>query len=568
MPTNNGKPKPPDDNAFKAMIHDMLALRLWGTTDRTDFDNIASYVARLAPTDPDVASVNAGLFTKIIAENSSQHAAGAKIYLDARKSADDELADIRRALGPLTEEFSAHALKLWQFAWADEKPVTTGLDVRLRDLEIGEPQAEESVEIAFRRVGGPSQCIVPIEQDGMLRPDARLITYLSERGEKGKTWAKSLREQAKTRWGEHQKAPSTTIWVMWLDPQRITYPRWLEVLLDVLWIDIVRPQLERETKKPAALTMVVHEKVIELHTPGAKIRPANARGQLLLYNADDEAFGIVQAPTVPTMGLEHVEELIRKGMKHMGGVHGHRLLFWEVCEGHTQKLNGVARPELLITQGGWSEVAEQIGSGASQRDVVRSVALAQAHAYFDFPSWKGNLILCQEFRPKRGQSARIEITLGSVLMADFCFSLPGRTQDTFDKKALVPIVGLPPLIGRDNEHGKQCALRMLVIADMRRRAREMAGEGGIRLDKAAFAALAAKVNLSPQFAHQVLNAWLNGTPDAIEPLLKEVGPDRFTLSDHYRAEREFIESAGKTSELRSKRGKHGVAKRRRTKDGK
>ena len=335
-----------------------------------------------------------------------------------------------------------------------------------------------------------------------------------------------------------QKGKSASeLWKLWLpettgEPclavKAIAFALWPKVKAE---IESEKAKLEREGENPAAISCKVLDRLIGYHSPGVHVYPCTKSGQLLLMPRGEEdtkkALGEIKQgeEEVATMDMRALEDLICRGVGRLPSVHGHRVVYWEVVTGWAQAMARMPDARIISVEGGDKEIAELVGS-PGRHDEIRSILLAQAYSHFKFPSWEGNLITHTEFKAKGQKRSRTDIGLGTVLMPHYVNKLTSKATEIAEGKRLVPMVKpCSFFIGRPNEHGAQCTLRLLYVSEMSRRAREMS-EGGLIDGRNAFRRLSAIVGFTESFADKLYDIWVNHE----DPFLKEAD-GRTTLSD-------------------------------------
>ena len=401
--------------------------------------------------------------------------------------------------------------------------------------------------------------------------DESLAVYVASLGPGGRSTATHLRSGAQSRSGQP--------WRLWL-PGEQGVPGFAVVLAYVVFRE--QAAVAGATDAPAtalssgsmpdgtagsssrdqpALSLAVMERVAHAHRAGN--RPMLRGDSPVLIDADGAAVAEI-GTTVATIDAEALLSLTRTGVGLLGSVHAHRLLRWEVQTGHEQVIAGQPDPRLLTVAGGWAGLADSIGSGCGgkARQQVQAVLVAQAHLRFRFPDGGTGNLLSYDDQPARGQrAARLVISLGPRLLPHYVLSLEGRSRSVRDARRLVPVLPLPPLVGRSNEGGAQAALQLLVMLELRRRVRELASEGGVLIDSGRFAELAEQVRLPAKMLPRVLTVWATGD-DHTPAFLTQTETDRYTLGSEHAAALEMLLAAAEI-ERGAARGGRLASRRRR-----
>lgn len=300
------------------------------------------------------------------------------------------------------------------------------------------------------------------------------------------------------------------------------------------------PPATTEQRKVPALVAALVGTLTTIHQPGLRVEA----GVVLTDTGAQVATVRAEDLLVPAIDAAAMETLLARGVGLMGSITAHRVLRWEVFEGCRRVSEGHPDPRRLCVEGGWREFAVEVGAGpgGAARAAVHSVVVAQAHLWFRLPDGSHGNLLSLRVRPAhRGQRGAITLVLGDALLPHYLVDrrVPGRSGR--EDRRLVPIVPLPPMAGRDNEHGVQATLQLLVLLELRRRARELASAGAAHLPSELIAELAGRVGLPMRLVPTVLSAWVTGD-DITTPFLTALGDERYTLADP--TARDFLVAGG------------------------
>lgn len=399
-------------------------------------------------------------------------------------------------------------------------------------------------------------------EDGLPFADARFAAFLETRGANGGKAARAIREKGSAR----AEAGGAAMWALWTD--RETMPagfRWALLLARVVWTDVTAPRLRQR----AALVRPVFQDVTRLHSRTFRREERNGQG-LIRFTDGAPPVELVAPPNLPTFELGTLEPLLARGLDKLGSVTGHKVLRWEVNEGHERYMRGKADPRALRVEGGWAALAHDVLQLASNkaRGDVREIVLAQAHCRFELPNGtRGNLLSYTEPKGQGGGAARgkravVTITLGDALLPSFVHTIESRSLAGRAARRLVPLLDLPPLVGRPNEHGAQATLSMLLAAEFRDRARELLEHEGVRLTLEDFQGLAERAGLPRDAAGlmAIIDRWMHDGPDG-PALLRAVGRDRYTLGPAHRAALDFMLAGGRLEQGGEAGGKASARKR-------
>lgn len=331
-------------------------------------------------------------------------------------------------------------------------------------------------------------------------------------------------------------------------------PQFLYILAYGLWNDIIKNKWEKQIKNIPALTKAA------LMTT---IKPSLYKGSHIEENHN----AIVSCTkageiycTVPFIDQKLVN-LVCKGMKCLSSLNGHRLLRWEVKTGFNQWINEVQDPRLIRTSGGYRGIANLIGAGQSHKGIseVKAMLHAQAHGHFVFPQGgSGNMICLREIEQhKNGEPSKINLLLGEFLFPNFTHHLPPG-----EKRRLVPIIDLPPLVGSENTHAAQAMLQLLILEEFSKQSDRFAIQGSILLPKDKLRELCMEAQLPPTFLEKVMSAWVLG--DSLSKPFLQVNGDEYALSSELLNVSDFLEQQGKLRIEGAKRGKKSANARKKT----
>lgn len=470
---------------------------------------------------------------------------------------------------PSSEHFAiATAGLLW--AGSDRNP--QGADALAREaLEGTESRSrlaalvlEHASQIATEvladdpRTGGSSP------EGPMLRWDEVFADALDRLGPSGSAAAATVRVVSTQR-SRQLPLPGTAsphlgeLWRLWLlplDDDAAETPRWIHMLARVLWLDMLRPRLVEERRKPAALPGSLFEQLARVQRPGGRLAETS-RGIALVDGDGGHVADLRGDMRVAAVHLEAISAMVRDGARMLGSLNAHRTVRWMVSTAHQRAMEGEPDARVLMVDGGWSALAELVGARSKKAaDDIKAIIAAMASLDFPLPDGSTGDLLTRRDRPAVGQrSARVEITLGTALLPHYVHGLPKGNR------ALVPMPALPPLIGRERDHGAQAVLQLQVMAELRRRAKELAAEGYVYLPRSRWEQLAEEASLPAGVLSAVIERWTHDGEDG-PAFLALVGHDRYTLSDAHGAIRAFLVDAGKLELEGAEAGRKSVRRKR------
>lgn len=409
-------------------------------------------------------------------------------------------------------------------------------------------------------------------EEGMLARDARFARYLERLGDLGKTAAEQLRASAKERARKFQQAsegpddknPRGAIWALWAAPDESPPGcRFARLLAIVLWNDAVVSWL----KKTASLVYPIAQQTTWIHSRTTEVIEQDQHLFHRFQNGDSHPIKRIEPLELPAMELAVLDVMLRRGLTLLGSVTAHRLLRWEITEGHQRVVRREVDARALHIDGGWSALAERLQLHSHKAaDDIHAIVVAQAHSCFRFAGGAYGNLLSYTVMPSVGRRKGFaRIILGDALLPDFLFEIRaklGHTSRTArEAQRLVPMVDLPPLVGRPNEHGQQASLSLAVVTELRHRAAELFEQGGILLNLDRWRELAELAGLPVGLLEQVLDRWTQDGDDG-PAFLERTDKDRFTLAPTHSAARAFILEAGRREAEGAEAGKRSADGRR------
>ncbi|RYZ16648.1 MAG: hypothetical protein EOO70_03965 [Myxococcaceae bacterium] len=406
-----------------------------------------------------------------------------------------------------------------------------------RSLTVNPQQAEQSAREMPDLAGPP----YTLGQSGLPHEaDEALACELEHLGEKGRDLAVSIRRESEEAGHRYRtgKLSEEEVWQPWFPTVDGRPPLRHAALVTALWHDVVRHGLA----KVPALTRAIYTPVVELLAERAVQLDAST-GQRTITSGSAVLARVVNIDASAVRYLD-------SGIKLFDSIHAHRLLFHLASEGHRQALDGVLDPRILRYPGGYSAFAEACGiKGRKAADQVR--AIIEAMSMLDVPLAPGRWahLFSRDFTEATGQrQARLTIVLGTPLLPDYVQELRAAVgkhgwpaQRAVD---LIPLLPVPPVIGRPNEQGRQATLALRVMSELRDHAPDLAKQRGAPLTPERFKELAQASHLPIVMAPRVLEHWLQDHGAEGPAFLKSVDRDRYTLGDAHLAERQFLEASG------------------------
>ena len=394
-----------------------------------------------------------------------------------------------------------------------------------------------------------SELLDPKENEGMFCVDARAARFLAELqkdGEGSQEASRYLRETAQARWSERKKenlpASHASLWLGLYNPdleKEDLPPLGIALLLGrALWRDKVKALVASLRQNPPALAYPISRRVEQLcFEPGREVRLTQEKEhEAELVDAD--GYVLAKIPTLPAeLGV------MQKDFKQLASLTGHRVLRWLATEGHRQVLLEKPIPHHIEVVGGLTTFAEKIGatSHVAKEEVLQVLRAGQSFRC----TWPGGELgglwgygLKDKTGP--GKPARLRVELMSVLMPYYAKFHLGK-----DEQHLVPIVSLPPFVGRFNDHALQAAFQFRLMAVLVEHRKELLPRGGALLLPHDLEQLALAVGLPPDLLPRVLDRWTQDgqeSQEGGERFLDRIEKDRYMLAntEPYEEAREFL----------------------------
>lgn len=461
--------------------------------------------------------------------------------------------DVARAwLDALREQTDTHVATLQvellrRFASWRACAVRKALDVareHFPDLAADAPTAIEAVNAALTAI--LERLSTTVRED----PDTALRDALRATGPHGK---------------EDAERPADAD--AWRDPRRVAAR-----LALALWVDVVGPRLSRKAL-PDALSHPVAIEVAMLHSRVHHVERDGAQASLRF------PWGAVRP--IDTMDAR-VIDLAARGGALLGSVLGHQVLRWEVSEGNRQWHDGAPDPRKIEVLRGWRGIAEALQNAhKGAPDQIRAIVHAQAHCSFALPSGGfGNLLVLEEHRGRGPTPGRVALILGDHLMPGYARAMAqdlGTSASARMARKLVPLLPLPPFVGRANDHGAQATFSLYLACALRLQAPELVEAGGALFTTDALLSMAERAGM-PRYigaapaAIAALVRWTSDGSDA--PAMFEVSeghigasPVRLHVGKAYQAARDFLVQAGQDEITGRARGKRSAAVKNAQKSG-
>lgn len=335
-------------------------------------------------------------------------------------------------------------------------------------------------------------------------------------------------------------------------------------LASIIWFNKIKKRIENLQKKPPALTYIVNEQIQKPMRNGTKYIPDV--GKILDYKGQELAVIDMKESSkiLPSMNIEIIQKILRpENIKVLSSVNAHRLLRWEIQTVTKQFVDGMVDARALKVYGGYQELATMLGIGNNRRaaEQLRDIIVWQAAPRFYQPNGRYGNMLSFDYTPSgHGRKAVLQLIMGNMMLPHYVYEILNMPEISMGDRRLIPIVDMPPLIGRSNDQGAQPSFQIEILVEMRKAAKEFATNGCVLIRQTKLEELAEKAGLSKRIYVKVIDRWLQDGTDA-PAFLKIMEEDRYALGSHYKQAQDFIIQAGQKELNSSKAGKKGVARR-------
>jgi hypothetical protein len=431
-----------------------------------------------------------------------------------------------------------------------------------RCLELDSPGAWPSEKVEWHGTERKWSLTVSrklASRDGMLRADADGADFLEAIGPTGAAYAAAVREGARARWQDYEGTQLTFAgtllpsdpWHLWFDPSLTpTTVRFASILAEVLWRDVVKKILAT----PPALALPVTDNIFALYlSPGRTVEKRDNRLALVGPDGEKVADVVLVGPDgekVADVVLARSDtlEAIRRGSDRLRQLTGQRTLRFLVEEAHRLAMTHNPCPDVRV-DGGLEGFAERLGErGHSARERVLDVLRAGAAFAYQWPGGEIRGLWTFGMGRKASPKARAELVISTAACLRPFYVHHIQQAD----KLLVPLLPLPPFVGRELDYAAQGVFQFLLCAAMVQHRREMADRGGALLKPTELDRLAGRAGLPPSLLARVMDRWLCDGDDG-PAMLEKVARDVYMLADRdpYKRAREWLLKTAQMTDRRS-----------------
>jgi len=494
----------------------------------------------------------------------------------------------------------------WEAAWQRvmteqraelRKEILAELESQGRGAAAVESKAvARGVRIDYQRVEARLCVAAGTEaSDGeMLALSVKAADFLAGIGRDGAKQAEEMRTAARKQWaawGEYRRTHNPASWfdawqsepavcpdllrpyrlkeqaelVAYIEGRSPWFPecKYLLALARAVWLDVVKPRIERERRRVPALATPVLTSLVTVATPGAVraegLRLVTRRGAAVAAadRGQVEAVAKRLRPKAPALVDAVLAEVLTDCVRAVQTLHGQRLLRYLVRAGAYALVSGELAGQVgveavdLVIVGGFDKLRSDVGVTTRKaipklREALAALEVLRVASDNHGLSAAALLQLVEEWKAVRGRPAQMTIRLNWPLLPIGGAKLQGHGR------LLVPMPEtVPALVGRQNEHGAQATMHLRMMMLFSERSPELAERGGLVLTARDWHKAADESGVHSELIADVQAAWYKGGGLLIPPVLRAVDDKRTTLHDD--KARELLMEQGKIRTANSKR---------------
>lgn len=305
------------------------------------------------------------------------------------------------------------------------------------------------------------------------------------------------------------------------------------------WLEKVKADTEAELAKEReytpALANPVLNRLVEMTsasttTEGGLIRSPRGR-HLAEYEATETERTLRIARVItPNMTDVVLDQVLNDCLVALRSLAGHRLIRYVVREGAKKLGNGAGDVARIAVVGGFQALQKDVGLSTTPkasrqlRDALAALSVLKIASPDDglASAW---LLQFEEWRQGPGTAARLEITLNWPLLPTGASKLKGT-----ERRNLIPVLTLPKLVGRNNEHAAQSVFQFRLLQHFSEHAAELAERGGLVLANPVWYRLADDSQVPKATVPELQRVYRSGGGELFRMLIPADGR-RETLAD-------------------------------------
>jgi len=381
--------------------------------------------------------------------------------------------------------------------------------------------------------------------------DKYFSDFLKTLGPEGKNAAKQLLNKFTNNYKDYENTGDIPV-KFWLNletaaPKNLLLVPALQVLVEVIWHDVIKKRIYFKKKNVPALTTKVQDDLTRLLSPKNIIKESIAENDVVNELQIFYQESLLGAVTMPAIS-QKIYDSVFNGVKKINTVTGHRIIRMFPTMSYNKMVNGQSDFRVLPFDRGAIQIAEHLGlQSRKQSSNVKEIIHAMAYFEFHGSQISGNLIQLSKYKSPvtHRQDEGYLITVGTPL-------LPYRTFD--DNGLLIPLLQDPPLVNPNQTHASQYLLQMKIMEVFSNQSIQLVKDGAVRIPQDQWEEIAAQCKLNKEVLSKIQDRWTHDGDDGAK-FLEKVDDDFYILGpEHYKA-LEFLRDQGELRIRQSQRGK-------------
>jgi len=390
------------------------------------------------------------------------------------------------------------------------------------------------------------------DKNGLYPFTNQFIKFLKNSGVHGKKMAKKLNKDTEEELWKSVKRENEII-------------PWLNILCQCFIHDSFLKQKPKKILVPAIPRENIDKGIKRLLQAKTPIITVNERRIDYFKEGDNNkslGFIPIHSKDLPNVHPDIVP-VIKAGGEVFGSFMSHKLLHFENKLFYDRWNSGVHDFRKVSIQGGYAELARNLGYTPTGRNIemLKKLLCFQAGFWFTLPiegggSKTGNLITFTEHKNKFGKIGSIDIIAGSMMTPEAVYS----ASKTDGGNLLIPFINLPEkMIGNPATWGSQAFLQMLVLEYLTVQSREFAKKGSVTIDQKTWEVLAKEAQIPKYFIKRLPDIMGLFCCDSEGFLEKQ--DNEYVINKKYPEAAEHLLNQGRYREKRSKGAKNHKRKK-------
>lgn len=344
---------------------------------------------------------------------------------------------------------------------------------------------------------------------------------------------------------------SANTWLVWFNDSVPGLAPYVHYFVRALWVDVVRPQMERAEKNARNVGAVT------LGTYGTlEALLFNKNTRVVTNNRQAELFTDEHLTATAHLSDVALVDVLTKATPALRSYAAAQFLVWIIDEVKRRHFLGYQYPNIVTIEGGLGAVADaaELGASKSRESLLRQILTAGKDWNVAWPNGSEvhGLWTFNTTPPAPGKSATVTITVAAAL-----------TPHGGGGGILTPIVSVNDLHGITSKNylGPLAAFKQGVVKAIVDRRLELPKHGGALITDRELAAIAKRCGVPDVVVPRAMQAWQIDRDEGAQFLEVSKGRIHIANNDEYGAVRAFIDETAAIATTRSARGKRGAAKR-------